>query len=136
MRMVRAWLRWLTPSLIESGAYLGMTATTGRRVDDVAHIRQSVRDILTTPVGTRVMRREYGSLLPDLIDQPLNGATLLRAYAATVMALVRWEPRIRVSRVQFVIDGGALTIELEATRVDGARAGVRTDLSIQLRGAQ
>ncbi|MFV0662766.1 GPW/gp25 family protein [Denitromonas sp.] len=114
-------------------SYLGMTATTGRRVDDVAHIRQSVRDILTTPVGTRVMRRDYGSLLPDLIDQPLNGATLLRAYAATVMALVRWEPRIRVSRVQFAIDGGALTIELEATRTDGARAGV--DLSIPLRGA-
>ena len=116
-------------------SYRGMTADTGRSVLDVAHIRQSVRDILTTPVGTRVMRREYGSLLPDLIDQPLNGATLLRAYAATVLALVRWEPRIRVTNVRFVVDGSRLTIELEATRMDGARAAAALALSIPLRGA-
>lgn len=112
-----------------------MTPTTGRRVDDLAHIRQSVRDILTTPVGSRVMRREYGSLLPDLIDQPLNGATLLRAYAATVMALVRWEPRIRVTRVQFdATADGRLTIDMEATRTDGPRAGAAVNLDIALRG--
>lgn len=112
-------------------SYLGMSADSGRRVEDVAHIRQSVRDILTTPIGTRVMRREYGSILPDLIDQPLNGATLLRAYAATVMALIRWEPRIRVERVQFRPGAhGALAIELDGRRIDGPRAG----LTIPLRG--
>lgn len=117
-------------------SYLGMSADSGRRVEDVAHIRQSVRDILTTPIGTRVMRREYGSILPDLIDQPLNGATLLRAYAATVMALIHWEPRIRVTRVQFAGGaGGALTVELEAERTDGPRAGARADLTIAFRGA-
>lgn len=117
-------------------SYLGMTATTGRRLGDLAHIRQSVRDILTTPVGARVMRREYGSLLPDLIDQPLNGATLLRAYAATVMALVRWEPRIRVTRVQFEPGAaGQLTIAMEATRTDGPRGAQAVSLDITLRGS-
>lgn len=111
--------------------YQGMSAATGRRLEDLEHIKQSVRDILTTPIGSRVMRREYGSLLPELIDQPLNGATLMRAYAATVMALVRWEPRIRVTRVQFDMDGaGRLMIDLEGTRSDGARA----DLTVPLRG--
>jgi phage baseplate assembly protein W len=116
-------------------SWLGMSAASGRRLQDVAHIRQSVQDILTTPVGTRVMRRGYGSLLPDLIDQPLNGATLLRAYAATVMALVRWEPRLRVERVQFAMAESRLTISMEATRLDGARAGVPLNLDIPLRGA-
>lgn len=117
--------------------YRGLNATTGRAIEDIEHIRQSVRDILTTPIGSRVMRREYGSLLPELIDRPLNGATLLRAYAATVMALVRWEPRIRVARVQFVVgDVGQLTIDMEAVRVDGPRAGRRADLSVQLRAAR
>lgn len=117
-------------------SYQGMAVATGRALGDIDHIRQSVRDILTTPIGSRVMRREYGSLLPDLIDQPLNGATLLRAYAATIMALVRWEPRIRVTRVQFVVAAnGELTIDMEATRTDGARAGAAANLIIPLRAA-
>lgn len=116
--------------------WIGMNAATGKRIAELDHIRQSVRDILTTPIGSRVMRRDYGSLLPDLIDQPLNGATLLRAYAATVMALIRWEPRIRITRVQFGIEaGGKLTIDMDAVRIDGARAGAPANLSVQLRGA-
>jgi phage baseplate assembly protein W len=42
--------------------YLGMNSQTGLSISEVEHIRQSVRDILVTPVGSRVMRREYGSL--------------------------------------------------------------------------
>ena len=49
--------------------YLGMNSQTGLSIAEVEHIRQSVRDILVTPVGSRVMRREYGSLLSALIDQ-------------------------------------------------------------------
>lgn len=116
-------------------SWQGMNAATGKRLAELEHIRQSVRDILTTPIGSRVMRRDYGSMLPELIDQPLNGATLLRAYAATVMALIRWEPRIRVARVQFTVAAGRLTIDMEAVRIDGARAGTPANLTIPLRGA-
>lgn len=84
----------------------GMDRHTGGALEETAHIRQSITDILTTPVGSRVMRRDYGSLLPRLIDQPLNDATLLRAYTASVAALARWEPRIRVSRIQRRADAG------------------------------
>ncbi|GAA0586946.1 GPW/gp25 family protein [Halomonas salifodinae] len=77
----------------------GMNATSGRALDRLEHIRQSVSDILTTPIGSRVMRRDYGSLLPELIDQPLNEATALRAYSAAVVALMKWEPRIRVQQI-------------------------------------
>lgn len=116
-------------------SYLGMHAGTGRALSDVDHIRQSVRDILTTPVGSRVMRREYGSLLPRLIDQPLHGATLQRAYAATVMALIRWEPRIRIARVQFAVEGAMLTIDMHATRSDVPDAAA-LNLTIPLLGEQ
>ncbi len=95
---------------------MGMNAQTGQRIDGLDHIRQSVRDILTTPLGTRVMRREYGSLLPELIDQPLNDALLLQAYAAAIMALIRWEPRIRVTAIRrFVSSGqpGHATLEID-----------------------
>ena len=62
-------------------SYQGLNAATGRPIADLEHIRQSIADILATPIGTRVMRRSYGSLLPELIDQPMHGATRLRLYA-------------------------------------------------------
>ena len=79
-----------------------MNRLTGSAISTREHIGQSVTDILTTRIGTRVMRREYGSLLPELIDQPFNDVTRLRVYAATTMALMRWEPRIRLSQVQLL----------------------------------
>ncbi|MYL22539.1 baseplate assembly protein [Halomonas alkaliantarctica] len=100
----------------------GMNAHTGQRLDGLDHIRQSVRDILTTPIGSRVMRRDYGSLLPELIDQPLNDALLLQAYAATVMALIRWEPRIRVTAIRRSVSAdqpGRATLEIDGQTVEG-----------------
>ena len=78
----------------------GMNASTGRAMSGLAHIQQSLADILTTSIGSRVMRRPYGSEVPELIDQPLNGATVLRIYAATAHAVMLWEPRIALTGVQ------------------------------------
>lgn len=99
----------------------GMNRDTGRALDGLEHIRQSVADILTTPIGSRVMRRDYGSLLPELIDQPLTDAILLQAYAATVMALLRWEPRIRIERIIRLVNSaqpGAASLEADVIRLD------------------
>lgn len=112
----------------------GMNVHTGRRLDSLAHIQQSVADILTTPIGSRVMRREYGSLLPELIDQPLNGPTALRAYSATVVALMKWEPRIRVQQVTRQVSTqrpGRFDLIITGHRVD---SGERISLAVPLRG--
>ena len=94
----------------------GMSRTTGRRLDETAHIRQSIADILTTPLGSRVMRRDYGSLLPELIDHPQNDATNLMLMAATVDALLRWEPRLRIDQVQtYRSEDGSLQLDLEGS---------------------
>lgn len=78
---------------------IGTNAATGQRLSGIEHLRQSIRDILTTPVGSRVMRREYGSRLFELVDSPMNQGTLLAIYAATAEALARWEPRFRLREV-------------------------------------
>lgn len=78
----------------------GMNAHTGRAISGVDHLKQSIIDILTTPIGTRVMRRNYGSRLYQLVDAPMNNATLVDLYSATAEALAQWEPRFRLSRVQ------------------------------------
>lgn len=97
-----------------------MNRETGAAMSELDHIGQGIADILTTRIGTRVMRREYGSLLPELVDHPFNDATRLRVYAATVMALMRWEPRISLSRVQFLGANlqGQSVLELEGSVVD------------------
>jgi len=99
---------------------IGLAVTNGRTITGAAHLTQSIADVLTTPIGSRVMRREYGSLLPDLIDAPFNDATRLQAYAAVAMALMRWEPRIRLSRVQLSLgeQPGQAYLDVEGSRTD------------------
>ncbi len=77
--------------------YSGMNRNSGLQIDDIDHIRQSISDILATPQGTRVMRRDYGSLLSTLIDQPQNPALRLKMMAAVYGAVMRWEPRVTLA---------------------------------------
>lgn len=79
--------------------YLGMNRNTGRAITDAEHISQSVGDILRTPVGSRVMRRDYGSLLSALIDQPQSPALELQIRVACYMAILKWEPRITLTSI-------------------------------------
>ncbi|HFT7045509.1 TPA: GPW/gp25 family protein [Enterobacter hormaechei] len=98
--------------------YLGMNSQTGISITEVEHIRQSVRDILVTPVGSRVMRREYGSLLSALIDQPQTPALRLQIMAACYSSIQKWEPRVRLTTIIFErseTDGG-LYVDITGTR--------------------
>lgn len=97
----------------------GMDLATGRELSGIEHLAQSVADILTTPIGSRIQRREYGSMLFDLIDQPLNGSTRLLLFAATALAIARWEPRIRLRRVGITGGAdGAVALSLEGDLAD------------------
>ncbi|MBU0680094.1 MAG: GPW/gp25 family protein [Proteobacteria bacterium] len=77
----------------------GTDAATGKTISGIAHLHQSIRDILTTPLGSRVMRRDYGSRLFELVDRPVNPALTVELYAATAEALAKWEPRFRLTTV-------------------------------------
>ncbi|KRA15359.1 GPW/gp25 family protein [Lysobacter sp. Root604] len=113
----------------------GMDARTGRAIDGIDHLRQSIADILTTPIGSRVMRRDYGSLIPELIDQPFNGATRVKLYGATATALMRWEPRIRLTRIELKAgsEPGAFTLDLIGQRTDVPPTNDYTRLTLPLR---
>lgn len=80
----------------------GLDRHTTELLTDDAHLAQSIGDILSTPIGTRVMRREYGSDLPLLIDAPINPETMIDLFHATAVALDRWEPRFQLRRVEIV----------------------------------
>lgn len=105
----------------------GMSNQTGRAIELAQHVRQSIANILATPVGTLVMHREYGSVLPYLIDQPLNDATVLRLYAAAVAAITRWEDRVtnirRISDIS-TANPGTASLRLRVQIIDGAEIDV------------
>ncbi len=92
---------------------LGMNRDTGQALDDLGHLWQSVRDILTTPVGTRVMVRDYGSRLFEFIDAPIDDSLIVEVFAAVAEALDRWEPRFRLTYVAVTsATPGALAIDV------------------------
>jgi phage baseplate assembly protein W len=89
--------------------------------DEQEHIKQSIIKIITTPVGSRVMRRDYGRLIPKLINAPINDR--VRLQVVVVAATAAAEPRIRPTRVLLQINGPSMTIELTATMASGPTAG-------------
>lgn len=114
---------------------IGMNAINGTAISGAERRAQSIGDILTTPIGTRVMRRDYGSMLFELIDRPLNVATAMLLRAATAIAIRRWEPAFRISRVTLSGEPsrGSILIEIEGFDTEAADPTELTKLSIPIR---
>lgn len=93
-----------------------MDRTTGQPLDGANHLRQSIRDILSTRIGTRTMLRDYGSNIPEMVDLPMNRSTIAAIRADIVNALNKWEPRVNVKRVVLSeATAGSITFDLFLT---------------------
>jgi uncharacterized protein len=90
----------------------GVNAQTGAALSDWDHTQQSIQKILTTPIGARVMRRDFGSDLPDLVDLKMTRRNILAIYSASAAAIARWEPRYRMRRGQVLSAGAGGKIQL------------------------
>jgi phage baseplate assembly protein W len=101
---------------------IGMDRRTGAALAGADHLAQSIDDILSTPLGTRVGRRDYGSLVPQLLDHPANPAGRMRLIAAAALALLRQEGRARIDRVSLAAGAAAHQVVLTVH-------GRRTDLA-------
>lgn len=92
----------------------GVNAVTGAPLSDWGHTQQSIRKILKTPIGARVMRRDFGSELPDLIDAKMTPRNILKLYSSAATAIQKWEPRFRMrfGRITRADVAGALSLEI------------------------
>lgn len=79
--------------------YVGASATDGSTLGGFDHLLASLRDILSTPIGTRVMRPTYGCRSAERLGAPLNAATTADLIADTAEAIYLWEPRVTLKRV-------------------------------------
>ncbi len=108
-----------------------MNVNTGKKISEIAHIKQSIANILSTPIGSRVMRRDYGSRLFERIDQPINGELIAEIYSDIVEAISTWEPRFEVEQVTLQsIDKGKIVIDLEGSFVKDGQKIVLENISI------
>jgi uncharacterized protein len=79
-------------------------------------IEQSIRIILGTRPGERVMRPTFGCRAYELIFEPLSPSTISQLQEYVEEALTLWEPRIEVQGVLVTADSandGALIAEIE-----------------------
>ena len=115
-----------------------------RMVEDDAAIRQAIILLLSTAPGERVMRPDYGCPLHRLVFNPNDATTAGLAIHYVRRALLRWEPRIDILRLDAgpapdasssygEDDGAHLYIRLDY-RVRATQRPSRLSLSVGLRG--
>jgi phage baseplate assembly protein W len=85
-----------------------------RLVSGTEELDASIRMILSTVPGERVMRPDFGCAIWSLVFAPLTASTLGLIEQSVREALQRWEPRIELEQVDAVPDNdtGAVHIEL------------------------
>jgi uncharacterized protein len=90
----------------------GMDWRTGKLISDRDQLIQSIRVILTTPKFSRIVRRDFGSDVFDLIDQPETAAVdFTRAVAEALVELDNFAlkrsviRRISSGQIEIIIDG-------------------------------
>lgn len=84
------------------GDRIGVNRLTGAYITEFDHCVQSMWDLFTTRIGTRIMRLDYGSSILGLVDKPGNRQVLASFYASIATALVKWEPGFRVTQFQLL----------------------------------
>lgn len=100
----------------------GIDATSGKSLTGINHLKQSINDILTTPIGSRVMRRTYGCRAFHLIDAPMNRSTLLDFYSAIAEALDTWEPRFKLTKIEVnSAEAGKIALDLTGNYLPDGR---------------
>ncbi|CUU80151.1 baseplate assembly protein W [Campylobacter hyointestinalis subsp. hyointestinalis] len=79
-------------------------------------IENSIKDILQTPLGSRVMLPEYGSRLYELIDKKIDDEFRANLSWYVIEAVEKWEKRIKIDEVKLVsLDSHKLKIKLILT---------------------
>lgn len=105
---------------------IGIDKNTGQLIAGKDHLRQSLEDLLTTRKGTRVMMRDYGSDVPNLIDLPVTAGWILDVIKETAGAIEQWETRLKVSSVKVVsVTTGQVELAISGTYLpDGSQVTI------------
>lgn len=100
-----------------------------------SRIQESIRIILGTQYGERVMRPDFGCNLKRLVFAPNNESTASLARYYVEEGLSRWEPRIELVDVTVTDDGTGAALLIDITyRIRATGAADRVVLPLPLEG--
>ncbi|PIQ25427.1 baseplate protein [bacterium (Candidatus Blackallbacteria) CG13_big_fil_rev_8_21_14_2_50_49_14] len=93
-------------------------------VEGVEDVRQCIRIILETPLGSDPLRPDFGSNLRNYVDHPIDRARP-HVVRETVEAIRKWEPRCTVKRVLVrITDFSGLLIQVYFKLANGVEQSV------------
>ena len=75
-----------------------MNRETGQYLTGLPLVVQSIHDVLTTRLWSRVHRRNYG--LSDWVDRVMDQASIGRLHSQVVSAVLYWVPEVSVQRIR------------------------------------
>ena len=91
---------WRFPVGVDGSGGIGMSA-------EGESIEQSIRILLGTAVGERVMRPEFGCQIHNYVFHPNDASTASVVSYYVKEAIQKWEPRVQSIRVQSYADPAA-----------------------------
>ena len=71
-------------------------------VKHLIDIENSIKDILLTPLGSRVMLPEYGSRIYELIDRKVDDEFRADLACFVIEAVEKWEKRVKIDEVRLM----------------------------------
>lgn len=75
-------------------------------------LKENIKHILLTGIGERVMRRDYGGGLHQLVHDPSNDALRAIVEHQIAKAIGQWEPRVQIQDVTVTQQGGEICVEI------------------------
>lgn len=75
-------------------------------------LKENIKQILLTGIGERVMRRDYGGGLRQLVHDPNNDALRAIVQHQVAKAIGQLEPRVQVQDVAVTQKDGKLNVEI------------------------
>lgn len=94
-------------------------------IDNFTSALQSVEVILSTRIGSRVMRREFGAGVVELLGRALTAPLLAAFQQLLATAIDMWEPRFRVRRI---------TVTGSVDEIRAGTAGIGLEVDYRPRG--
>jgi len=98
----------------------GIDRRTGTIIDNFASACQSLETIFATPIGERVMRRQFGGGIVELLGRLMRPDLFPVVMILIAAAIDVWEPRFRVRSVRF-------TGSVDAVRAGQAGIAIEVD---------
>ncbi len=68
-------------------------------------IRETIRSLLVTRPGERLLNRNLGAALQEFVHQPNTLVTRRRMHDRIAETLVKWEPRIAIDAIELEPEG-------------------------------